>query len=243
MLEQAKQDSDKPQRRRRERVRGPFPARLLSARPFAVGAKLKGFIRDFDADGLCMEAGEALPVGKIVRVAFKLPQSVSWAFRGLDCRLPARVRFVRETSREAAPYDLVMQWENPLAQTVGKAIRRHEREVGAIIVGIIAAILYMKWRTMAFFWYSPLVYVYSILIAAYFLSRFILASMHRNPELRGFTPSISLIISVRNEQDAIGRTLDTCYAADYPKGKREVLVVNDGSTDRTGEVLEEYRRK
>jgi hyaluronan synthase len=42
-----------------------------------------------------------------------------------------------------------------------------------------------------------------------------------------------------NEQDVIATTVTTCFAADYPAEKLEVIVVNDGSTDGTLGVLRE----
>jgi hyaluronan synthase len=229
------------ERRRLERARDRFAVALLPAR---VGAALmRGCARDYDSEGLCVEAPEALPVGRAVRASFELPESMTRPFRGLPCKLPARVRLVRETARLENPYDVVLQWELPLAALVGRAVASHQRETGAIIVGIIFAVMYLNVRTMAYFWYSPFIYLYTMLLAVYFLSRFILSGLHRNPGLNGYTPAVTIVISVRNEQEAIVRTLDTCYAADYPEDKREVIVVNDGSTDRTPEVLEECRKR
>ncbi len=225
------------ERRRRGRVRDRFSAALLQAGA-RWGSGLKGAVRDYDSEGLCLETTEAPPVGKSVRVHFKLPRSMSWQYRGMECKLPARVRGVRAAAtRPETPYDVILEWEAPLEQLVAKATAAHERIVGALVVGLIVSLLYFNVRTLAYFWYSPFIYIYTVLIAAYFLSRFLFASMHVNPPLRDYTPSLTIVISVRNEEDAIARTIDTCYAADYPPDKREVIVVNDGSTDRTGEVL------
>lgn len=220
-----------------------FPAALLPAHPSMGLGAVRGEIRDFDAEGICFESAKPLAVGKTYRVGFKMPASLNHPFRGMPIRMPARVRMVRDSDRPDSPYDVVLQWENPLADMVSRAVRRHTVQVASIIALMIGAILYFKWRSLAFFWYSPIVYVYSILIASYLLSRFIFAAMHQNPELRDYTPSISVVITVRNEEDAIGRTLDTCYACDYPDALREVIVCNDGSTDRTPQVLEEYQKK
>ena len=231
------------ERRRFERVPERFPAALLPAHPSMGLGAVWGEVRDFDAEGICFESAQAFEVGKVVRVGFKIPASLNRPFRGMPIRMPARVRSVRERDRAEAPYDIVLQWENPLADMVSSAVRRHTYQIASIIVALLGAVMYFKWRSLALFWYSPIVYVYSALIATYLLSRFIFATMHKNPELRDYTPSISIIISVRNEEGAIARTLDTCYAADYPEGLREVLVCNDGSTDRTGEVLLECQKK
>jgi len=45
--------------------------------------------------------------------------------------------------------------------------------------------------------------------------------------LAGYTPTVSIIISVRNEEAAIARTVETCFKTDYPSELREVIVVDD----------------
>lgn len=53
-------------------------------------------------------------------------------------------------------------------------------------------------------------------------------------------PLVSIIIPVKNEEKVIKRLLDTIADLNYPSGKKEVIVVNDGSTDRTGEICHEH---
>lgn len=52
---------------------------------------------------------------------------------------------------------------------------------------------------------------------------------------------VSIIISVFNEEHYIRMTLDSCLALNYPN--YEIVVVNDGSTDNTLPILEEYATK
>lgn len=54
-------------------------------------------------------------------------------------------------------------------------------------------------------------------------------------------PKVSVILPARNEEKYIAKCLDTLLAQDYPNF--EVVAINDGSTDRTGEILEMYARK
>lgn len=49
-------------------------------------------------------------------------------------------------------------------------------------------------------------------------------------------PSVSVVIAARNEEADLPATLDTLLAQDY--GPLEILVVEDGSTDRTREVID-----
>lgn len=54
-------------------------------------------------------------------------------------------------------------------------------------------------------------------------------------------PKVSVILPARNEEKYIASCLDTLLAQDYPNF--EVVAINDGSTDRTGEIIEMYARK
>jgi len=53
---------------------------------------------------------------------------------------------------------------------------------------------------------------------------------------RGAFPRVSVVIAARNEELDLPATLDCLLAQDYPN--LEVVVVEDGSTDRTGEVID-----
>lgn len=50
-------------------------------------------------------------------------------------------------------------------------------------------------------------------------------------------PPASLIIAAHNEERAIAAKLENSLASDYPRDKLEILVVSDGSTDRTEEIV------
>jgi cellulose synthase/poly-beta-1,6-N-acetylglucosamine synthase-like glycosyltransferase len=53
-------------------------------------------------------------------------------------------------------------------------------------------------------------------------------------------PLVSIIAPVKNEERVVERLLDALARLDYPSGKKEVIVVNDASTDRTGEICLQY---
>ncbi len=53
-------------------------------------------------------------------------------------------------------------------------------------------------------------------------------------------PMISVTVPAYNEERAIAATLDAILATDYPADRRQILVVSDGSTDGTDEIVRGY---
>ena len=67
------------------------------------------------------------------------------------------------------------------------------------------------------------------------------------PVRRGFVegaaaPTVSAVMVVRNEEAVIAAKLDNLLTLDYPATKLDVVVVSDGSSDRTPEILADYAR-
>ena len=55
-------------------------------------------------------------------------------------------------------------------------------------------------------------------------------------------PSITIAIPVLNEEKTLAKTLDSLLKINYPKDKLKIIVVNDGSTDKTKEVMRSYQK-
>lgn len=53
---------------------------------------------------------------------------------------------------------------------------------------------------------------------------------------------ISILIPVYNEEKAIRKLLDSIMDIEYPKDDYEIVVVNDGSTDKTADVVKKYKK-
>lgn len=71
-------------------------------------------------------------------------------------------------------------------------------------------------------------------VAYYFLS---LRAYRKTEKLRDFKeselPKVSIIIPAYNEEETIKKTIESALNLEYPKEKIEVIVVDDGSKDRT----------
>ena len=54
----------------------------------------------------------------------------------------------------------------------------------------------------------------------------------------GFRPTVSVLVACHNEEAVAERLVGALVALDYPRDRLEWFVVDDGSTDRTGEILD-----
>ncbi|MGQ9552156.1 MAG: glycosyltransferase, partial [Candidatus Bathycorpusculaceae bacterium] len=64
-----------------------------------------------------------------------------------------------------------------------------------------------------------------------------------SPSLVEGLPMVSIVVPVKDEERVIGRLLDALLRLDYPAEKREIIVVEDGSVDKTVEICGEYAGK
>jgi biofilm PGA synthesis N-glycosyltransferase PgaC len=55
-------------------------------------------------------------------------------------------------------------------------------------------------------------------------------------------PPVTAVMVARNEEDIVARKLGNLLTLDYPPAKLDVVVVSDGSSDRTPAILAEYAR-
>lgn len=60
---------------------------------------------------------------------------------------------------------------------------------------------------------------------------------------QGEQPLVTVFIAAHNEGSVIREKLDNALGLDYPKGRLEVIVASDGSTDDTNRILDEYRKQ
>jgi len=62
----------------------------------------------------------------------------------------------------------------------------------------------------------------------------------RGPTEPSRWPTISIVVPAYNAERTIGRTIERLLAADYPADRRQILIVSDGSTDGTDDVVRGY---
>lgn len=70
---------------------------------------------------------------------------------------------------------------------------------------------------------------------------FLIAKLKNRKVSKGvFQPYVTILIAAYNEEDHIEETIRNKIALDYPKEKMEIIVVSDGSTDKTDDIIKKY---
>jgi cellulose synthase/poly-beta-1,6-N-acetylglucosamine synthase-like glycosyltransferase len=94
--------------------------------------------------------------------------------------------------------------------------------------------------------------VIATFMAAYLTRHYLftLAALYHKKEKSSFLlqkteyqPNVSVLIPARNEAQVIERILQRMIVLTYPKEKIEVIVINDASTDGTGEKAEKFAKE
>ncbi len=105
-------------------------------------------------------------------------------------------------------------------------------------------LILIKKNTITAFMVHPLIYMYAIFVSIFRISRIVSASFSKYSfakimpaNSRDYEPTVSFIIPCKNEEKSIEKTVSKCFEALYPREKVEVIVINDGSTDGTMNVL------
>ncbi|MDA8387743.1 MAG: glycosyltransferase [Nitrospiraceae bacterium] len=73
---------------------------------------------------------------------------------------------------------------------------------------------------------------YLLLLAALSLGK------RRGKEKKSGSPLVTILLTVRNEERAIGERMENLLSLDYPADRCEILVASDGSTDETERIVE-----
>src|SRR3989344_1240501 len=86
-----------------------------------------------------------------------------------------------------------------------------------------------------------LAYIGLFATAFYILSMF---SYYRQPQQKtNRIFSVSIIVPAFNEEQSIAHTLEALLKINYPRDKVEILVVDDGSTDKTYAIAKKFESR
>lgn len=120
----------------------------------------------------------------------------------------------------------------------------------------IFLLILLKSKTATDFNLEPYLFSYAIFVTTFELSRIISSMLYENSYKslldekysgddllsKYYEPTVAFIVPCKNEERDIGDSIIQCYQTDYPREKIEVIVINDGSTDRTMLILKELQK-
>ena len=121
--------------------------------------------------------------------------------------------------------------------------------VRSLILAAVATVLALKIYWLLFV-VDVFVGLYSVLTSVFLFSILFLAYVKfRDPYLdarhivlsENNRPLITIVVPVKNEEDNIRNCVQSCINSTYQR--KEIIIVNDGSTDKTAEILDELRRE
>ena len=136
--------------------------------------------------------------------------------------------------RNGVPHTYGLRFSPTVPEQIHNINVRPRKILAGIGIFVLAvAICIFKVHNLISFWYAPLLEAYSLLAAAFVLSRAALSMLYREPQDHGYLPTLSIVIAAKNEGVHIADTIHHCFRSRYPLDRMEVIAIDDGSTDDT----------
>ncbi|MDD3411810.1 MAG: glycosyltransferase [Eubacteriales bacterium] len=152
-----------------------------------------------------------------------------------------RVRIHGKCVRRAGANEVGIEFREPLYQYVRRTKDNLLLSLASMFLFLVTLfIILLRVQSVTEFRSNVPLYLYSIITAAFLLTRYLFGALYKpvpvNPD---FCPSITIVIPCFNEETWIGRTILSCIDQDYPPDKLNIIIVDDGSTDRSVEKIQE----
>lgn len=222
-------DITKVRLRRNERFRCDVAGSARVGR-WAGRRSVRARVLDYSQTGALVELSEALPAGSRLRLHWRDPGS------------GRRLAMAATVTREAGEGRRGLAFDKTIREAIylhGDGFRRAMALSGAAAAGSV--ILMIKSQNIYWFWHSPVLALYSLVASSFVMLRLIISVFYRQPKDNRHYPTVSVCITAKNEEDNIAETIHSCFASRYPAELFEVIAVDDGSTDKTWEKMEECK--
>lgn len=197
--------------------------------------------KDISSSGILLQMnkkeGALIEKAPIIRMCFEItPGSMP---EGYEMKVDIKGRCVRVAEVDEQEMYCGIQFEETLAQYGNRTSKRYALTAAAICLFLVVFfIVMMRTESVLYFKFNKWLYLYSIIAAAFLLTRYFFAALYRPvPIDKDFTPGVTIIIPCFNEELHIARTIISCINQDYPIDKLEVIVVDDCSNDNSVEVI------
>lgn len=222
---------DASDRRKHRRYTSSFPVTIFvgegkNAKTYSARA------RDISDGGMCLENVDIPLDDARVRVNFEIPDgALPEEFEQGEYVFDVDVRRLDREHHMAG-----VQFKEPVSINLARTRWKQLRQTATLgMLLTMALIVFVKMENVYYFWFDVPVFLYSLLVSGYLVTRFLFAAFYHPPHPipDGQEPTVTVIVPVKNEEGCIARTLECALDQKYPPGKVQVIAVNDGSTDGT----------
>lgn len=164
---------------------------------------------------------------------------------GYEMKVGMPAKAVRAIKTQDGKFLCGMEFHKTLAEYATRRKDSYMLTVASFLLLFISLfIVMMRAESVIYFKFNKWLYLYSIIAAAFLLSRYLFGAFYRPvPIDKDYTPGVTIIIPCFNEEEWIHRTILSCVNQDYPIDKLEIIVVDDHSTDRSVEKIKETIEK
>jgi len=204
----------------------------------------KGRSADISSTGIlvALDSADDYPIGSRVQVRFRIPPGAMP--EGFELGVNTQAVVVRAFAREHEGQERTMvafEFDKPLTEYFQRKRWGYSVYMASGFLLFAAAfVMLMRAESLIYFKYNATLYAYSLIAAAFLLSRYLFGALYRDVPINPhYTPGVSIIIPCFNEEQWIHRTILSCVNQDYPVDRLEVIVVDDCSKDRSAERIRE----
>jgi hyaluronan synthase len=245
---------EKPDRRHRGRSRPNYSDRRHAPRflcrfPVSIyvghGEQQKVYqamARDISEGGLLLENVDIPETETRLRLQFHIPTGTV-----PEEYLHGRYTLEAQVAHRGKPGEAIgIAFTKTLGQLLGSKTWFYLRGSAMVLFFLaISMVLLIKYENFYFFWFDVPVFLYSLAVGSYLISRFFFAGFYQPPKPipQDALPKATIVIPAFNEEQHIERALVHAMEVAYPADKLQVIVVNDGSSDRSLEVMHEVQAR
>ena len=213
---------------------------LIVATGQKKSAGVKARAVDISSTGILVELQDEVDhfdVGDTTSLRFDIPPGAMP--EGFESRVKTDAVVIRLFKSDSEKQMIAFEFVQPLTEYFQK--KRWGYSVytasGLLFVAVLLIML-MRAESVIYFKYNMVLYLYSLIAAAFLLTRYLFGALYRDVPINpDYTPGVSIIIPCFNEEEWIHRTILSCMNQDYPIDKLEVIVVDDRSTDGSVEQI------
>jgi len=204
---------------------------------------IRGRAVDISSTGILIEIkspSDRLWVGDVVSMQFRIPPGTMPEGFESSVKLDAKIVRNFTLTRDGQVKNMVaFEFSQPLTRYLQRKKWGYSVSWASGFLFITTAfVMLLRAESIIFFKYNIFLYLYSLIAAAFLLSRYFFGALYREMSVNPrFTPGVSIIIPCFNEEKWIQRTILSCINQDYPIDKLEVIVVDDCSTDNSAQQI------